>query len=169
MSLQIRALIGADAQAFQALRLQGLLECPLAFSSSHEEEAGTSLATVGERLVEPGGAVFGAFDNGVLVGLSGVRREAQRKLAHKAFIWGVYVAPGSRRTGAGRRLLTAALAYAGETLRVRQLMLGVHDKNLAAIALYRGLGFEPFGLERGFIRVDGVLHDELHMACALEE
>jgi RimJ/RimL family protein N-acetyltransferase len=41
--------------------------------------------------------------------------------------------------------------------------LGVNTENTAAIALYESLGFETFGVERGFMLVDGVLHDELHM------
>ena len=40
----------------------------------------------------------------------------------------------------------------------------MNTENTAAIALYTSLGFETFGLERGFLLVDGVLHDELHMA-----
>jgi RimJ/RimL family protein N-acetyltransferase len=45
--------------------------------------------------------------------------------------------------------------------------LGVNTANTAAIALYESVGFEKFGLERGFLRVNGVLHDELHMVLAL--
>jgi RimJ/RimL family protein N-acetyltransferase len=48
-----------------------------------------------------------------------------------------------------------------------QVTLGVNTANAAAIALYKSVGFEPFGLERGFMRVDGVLHDELHMVLSI--
>lgn len=41
---------------------------------------------------------------------------------------------------------------------------GERTANAAAIALYESAGFEPFGVEHGFMLVDGVLHDELHMA-----
>ena len=40
--------------------------------------------------------------------------------------------------------------------------------NPAAIALYKSMGFEPFGLERDFLLVDGVLHDELHMTFEIK-
>jgi ribosomal protein S18 acetylase RimI-like enzyme len=164
----IRPLQPADAAAFQALRLQALREAPSAFASSHDEEAGTPLATVAGRLaVAPGRCVLGAFDGPVLVGLTGLRRETMHKLAHKAEVWGVYVVPAQRRRGLGRQLLRAALAEAAAMPGVRQLNLGVNAGNVAAIALYRGLGFEPFGVERGFLQVDGVLHDEIHMACLL--
>ena len=45
--------------------------------------------------------------------------------------------------------------------------LGVNTKNTAAIALYRRLGFEAFGIERDFLFVDGQYHDECQMVCRL--
>ena len=157
--MQVRVLVPEDAAAFQALRLGALLECPSAFASSHNEEVATPLATVGERLAEQADrATFGAFDGSALVGVLGLQREAMRKLAHKAMVWGMYVAPPARRAGVGARLLAAALAHASNPMGVRQVTLGVNAGNLA-LALYRRLGFEPFGLEPGFLRVDGELHD----------
>ena len=166
--IEVRRLLPADAAAYQRVRLQGLRECPSAFASSHEEEAATPIAVLEERLAEKDDRMLcGAFSADDLVGVVGIRREPMRKLAHKAILWGMYVAPPARQTGVGRQLVAAALAFAAETLGVRQVNLGVNDKNLAAIALYRRLGFEPFGLERGFLCIDGELHDELHMVCVL--
>ena len=166
--IKVRRLLPTNAAAYQRVRLQGLRECPSAFASSHEEEAATSIAVLAERLAaKDDRALFGAFSTDELVGIVGVRRESMRKLAHKAILWGMYVAPPARRAGVGRQLVAAALAFAGETLGVRQVNLSVNDKNLAAIALYRRLSFEPFGLERGYLRIDGELHDELHMVCVL--
>lgn len=50
---------------------------------------------------------------------------------------------------------------------VRQVNLGVNVSNAAAIALYADLGFRSFAVERGFMLVEGVLHDEMHMTCVL--
>jgi ribosomal protein S18 acetylase RimI-like enzyme len=168
--MNIRVLMAADAAAFQALRLQGLRECPLAFASSYEEELPTPIAEVAKRLAVRGDrALFGAFDGGDVLGLVGVQREGMRKLAHKAFVWGMYVAPPARRVGTGEALLRAALSFASKDLGVRQVNLSVHAQNLAAIALYRGLGFEPFGIERACMCVDDELQDEMHMACVLPD
>ena len=164
----IRVLGAADAAAFQALRLAGLQECPAAFASSFEEESGRELPAVAERLAPQGDrAVFGAFDGGELVGLVGLMREGHRKLAHKAFIWGMYVAPAARQRGIGRRLVGAALSFAESQLRVRQVTLGVNAANPAAIALYERMGFKAFGREPCFMLVDGVPQDELQMVCFL--
>lgn len=166
--MQIRILQADDAAAYQALRLRGLKECPSAFASSFEEEVATPVDVVAARLAaQQDSAVFGAFENGLLVGIVGLRRESMRKLAHKAYIWGMFVAPDARNGGIGRQLLGRALEHASDVLRVRQVNLGVNADNLPAIALYRRMRFEPFGRERGFMLLDGKLHDEVHMACLL--
>ena len=165
----IRTLTPEDAPAFQALRLRGLDECPEAFASSHEEEATTPLSEIEMRLgPRPDAAILGGFREGALLGMVGVQREGMVKLAHKAFIWGMYVAPEARSLGMGTALLGRALAHAANTLAVRQVNLGVNTRNLAAIALYEKLGFVRFGLERGFLLVAGQLHDEYHMVCQVQ-
>lgn len=166
--MHLRTLTPEDASAFQALRLRGLQECPEAFASSYEEEVGTLQAEIERRLKpKPDSAIIGAFQDRELVGLTGVHRESMTKLAHKAFIWGVYVAPEVRGHGVGGKVVGHALHYASETLGVRQVNLGVNTKNAAAVALYSKLGFVQYGLEREFLLVAGVLHDEYQMVCCV--
>jgi RimJ/RimL family protein N-acetyltransferase len=163
--MEIRVLLADDAAAFQELRLLALRECPTAFSSSYEEECDIPLTRVAERLAAaPDRAVFGAFEDGRLVGTVGLVRERHRKLSHKAFVWGVYVAPAFRKRGVASRLLRTALDHAAAMSGLRQVNLGVTASNLASIALYKSLGFEPFAVEKGFLLVDGVLHDEISMS-----
>jgi ribosomal protein S18 acetylase RimI-like enzyme len=162
----LRTLTPEDAAAFQALRLRGLQECPEAFASSYEEEVGTAPGEIQKRLKpKPDSAILGAFRDGKLIALTGVQRESMAKLAHKAFIWGVYVAPEARGSGVGSKVVSHALNYASETLGVRQVNLGVNTKNTAAVALYSKLGFAQYGMERGFLLLAGELHDEYQMAC----
>jgi RimJ/RimL family protein N-acetyltransferase len=165
----VRILEAGDAEAFRAFRLGALRECPTAFSSSYEDECDITLARAAERLApNRDRAVFGAFAGEQLVGSTGLQREQPRKLAHKALIWGVYVAPTFRHRGIGRTLMQRALAHAASMPGLLRVTLGVNTSNAPAIALYKSLGFEPFGLERAFLLVDGVLHDELHMAYDIE-
>jgi RimJ/RimL family protein N-acetyltransferase len=166
--MKVRVLDAGDVEAFSALRLAALRECPTAFSSSYEEECDIPLARRAERMTpDRDDAIFGAFDGENLIGTVGLHRESSRKLAHKALIWGVYVAPSFRQRGVGRMLLERVLAHAASMPHLLQVTLGVNTENAAAIALYESLGFETFGLERGFLLVDGVLHDELHMVRAV--
>ena len=165
----VRTLHAGDVAAFRTLRLAALRECPTAFSSSYEEECDIPLEQSAKRMApDRDHVIFGAFEGEQLVGSTGLAREGPRKLAHKAVIWGVYVAPAFRQRGIGRALLQRALTYAAALPGLRRVILGVNTANPAAIALYKSMGFEPFGLERGFLLVDGVLHDELHMTLEIK-
>ena len=167
--MQIRELGLDDAPAFQTLRLAALRDCPSAFASSYEEENQTPIAVVAERLAaKPDRCVLGAWHESDLVGMLGLKRERIQKLAHKAFIWGMYVAPSARRRGIGRQLVDRALSRAASMTGVRQVNLGVNAANLKAIALYEAVGFTSFGVERGFMLLDGELHDEIHMVRNIE-
>ena len=162
--MQIRALAPTDAAAFARLRLRGLQECPEAFASSYDEEVSTPLVEIESRLQPKiNSAIFGAFQETGLCALVGLQREGMAKLAHKAFVWGVYVAPEARTRGVGTQILNHALNYAATVLGTRQVNLGVNTRNAAAVALYKKLGFVEYGLERGFLLVGGVLHDEFQM------
>jgi ribosomal protein S18 acetylase RimI-like enzyme len=162
--MQVRSLTPQDASAFAALRLRGLQECPESFASSYEEEVGTPIHEIEDRLKPKTDAVIlGAFNSGDLCAVVGLQRESMVKLAHKAFIWGMYVAPEARGRGVGTMLLDHALNYAASTLGTRQVNLGVNTRNTSAIALYKKLGFIEYGLERGFLLIGEQLHDEYQM------
>ena len=166
--MDIRALSPADAAEFQSLRLSGLRECPTAFASSFEEECELVLSVVAERLQpRDDRAVFGAFQGHELTGLVGIRREVHQKLAHKAYVWGMYVAAHVRKQGVGSQLVASATSYAVSDLHVRQIILGVNATNEAAIALYQRMGFKAFGREPCFMLVEGVPQDEIQMVCFL--
>ncbi|HEV7913915.1 MAG TPA: GNAT family N-acetyltransferase [Albitalea sp.] len=166
--MKIRVLKPEDAPAFQTLRLQALSEDPIAFAASFEEERDTPLATVAERLLPLADrAIVGAFDGATLVGLAAWHREEMRKLQHKGFVWGVFVAPSHRGRGLARRLLQSVIVLARQADGIRQLNLTAYAANRAAVALYESLGFEIYGREAAAICVDGMLHDDVHMSLRL--
>jgi len=111
-------------------------------------------------------AVFGAFDTD-LVGIVGVRRHMRRKERHKADIWGMYVREDYRGRGFGRRLMEAAIAFAGEQDGLRLLQLTVTDKAARAAALYENLGFVVWGIEEAGLHVDGADLTRKHMVLTL--
>jgi len=90
-----------------------------------------------------------------------------KKLSHKAFLWGMYVAPSARGRGVGAQVLSAALEYAASSLGVRQVNLRANVQNAPAVELYKKLGFIEYGLERASMLVGGEYHDEYEMVCKL--
>ena len=164
----IRLLEPKDASSFQSLRLRALRESAASFASSYEEEVDRSIDAIEDQLAtRDDRGIFGAFDGEQLVAVAGLGRESLRKLSHKAFLWGVYVAPEARGTGVGRMLITAALDFARSVPGVRQVNLTVNADSTAAIGMYRSLGFREFGLERDSLMIGDDVFDEVHMSLRL--
>ena len=166
----IRTLLPAEAAAFWSLRLRALREHPDCFASSPEEEENVPLDVVRARLDSQSPAtnlVLGAFVDDKLVGMTGLRRDTFRKAAHKARIWGMYVASESQAQGIGRRLLEAAIDAARRMGGVQQVHLEVMVDNSRARAVYRALGFQPYGVEKRALRIGETYVDEELMYLAL--
>ncbi len=168
--MHIRRLTPTDAAAFQALRLAALKDTPEAFGSSYDEEKDFPASTIEARLaVKPDRGPFGAFEDEELVGMVALGRESMRNLAHKAFIWGMYVKPEARGKGIARALLIEALSLARSVSELKQVNLCVNASNLGALRLYESVGFKAFGREPGAMFINGELHDEIHMYLRLAD
>lgn len=165
--LAVRRIRPGEAQVFWALRLRALEEHPEAFGASLEEDSALPLETVRSRIEGPGQAVLGAFDGARLVGVVGLYRDTQRKGAHTAHVWGMYVAPEARSRGLGRRLVEAAIEEARRMGGVERLLLTVAAGNAPAQALYRALGFQTYGVEPKALKIGGAYVDQELMVLFL--
>ncbi|WGM37377.1 GNAT family N-acetyltransferase [Caulobacter sp. NIBR1757] len=100
---------------------------------------GWSAAEIASLLETPGTFVVAEPEGFILA----------RALAGEAEIITLAVAPAARRRGMARRLVEAA-AVRAMALQAEALFLEVADDNVAALGLYRGLGFEVVGRRRGY-------------------
>lgn len=160
--MNIRRLTLADAPAFRTLRLRALRDHPADFGSDHASEAAKPLSHFITQLAD--NHVMGAFRDGTLTGIIALEFKTKPKEAHRAFLWGVYVAPegrGEGRGGVAGPLLDAAIAVA--LARTTQVELGVRAGNTRAEALYRSRGFSEYGREPNTYVVDGTPCDSLLM------
>jgi phosphinothricin acetyltransferase len=70
----------------------------------------------------------------------------------------VYVAPGNRRAGVGRRLVSYAID-AGPGLGLRTLLGFIFGHNEPSLGLFEGLGFQRWALLPRVAELDGVERD----------
>ena len=82
---------------------------------------------------------------------------------------GVYVTERARGAGIGRMLLTALLERAAAIDGIEQVVLSVTTTKVAALKLYRSLGFESFGCERRALKVGERYFDTEHMVLFLAD
>lgn len=164
----IRRLTPTDAEAYFALRRAALLDAPLAFGASPEDDLASSPDAV-RALLSRGddNVVFGALDRDELAGAVGIFRERHRKAAHKTRIWGMYVAPTRRGRGLAHALLAAALEHARTLPGVDWVHLSVTSAAPAARHVYEQAGFRLWGSEPDALRCDGASADEHHLALRL--
>jgi ribosomal protein S18 acetylase RimI-like enzyme len=160
---RVRRLMPDDAGQYREIRLEALQLSSEAFGSTFEHEGSQSLGYFQEALTKAD--VFGAFLETDLVGVAGFRAQAGAKQAHKGLLWGMYVRPSARGTGAGKSLVKAVLDHARE--RVELVQLTVVSENEAAQRLYRSCGFVAYGHEVHSLKQGGRYYDELLMAVAL--
>lgn len=167
--IEIRALTADDVEAYWQCRLGALEHDPEAFSSSVEDHLKLSRDEIRRRLTaDPANNfVFGVFVNCELQGTAGFVRETQPKMRHKGRIWGVYLKAEMRGRGIGRGMMESLLERAAKIDGLEQIVLSVAATQAAAIALYRSLGFMPFGCESRALKVGDRYIDEEYMTLYL--
>ncbi|MEA3179578.1 MAG: hypothetical protein QOI59_3101 [Gammaproteobacteria bacterium] len=169
MTLEIRILNEDDAGDLFRLRRRALLDSPLAFLASPEDDMASSEAAVRD-LLKPKreSVVFGAYTHG-LIGMVGLYRSNQRKAAHKANVWGMFVLPDGRGQGVAVQLLDAAIRYARTLDGVASVHLSVSESAVAAQRLYEKAGFRTWGVEPDAIRFEHRANSDHHMRLPLDE
>ena len=165
--MQIRSLSVVDADSVFQLRREALLDSPLAYSASIEDDVWTSVEVVREQLDSRNGSqVFGAFAGG-LHGMIGLGRARHVKSGRKVFLWGMYVRPQWRHQGTGTRLLAAAVAHARNLAGVRAIYISVTEAAPDARRIYERAGFRVWGTEPDSIQVGERLLSEYHLILRL--
>src|SRR5258707_13201860 len=129
--LTIREFVPDDQSAFHRLNEEWIVR-HFAMESKDEE----ALADPQSTILSRGGRILMAVTDGEPVGCCALlaMKAGEFEVAKMA------VAPSSRRTGVGRKLLTAAV----ETARAsgaKRLYLETNQKLTAAIRLYQSVGF----------------------------
>ena len=167
--MEVRRLVESDAAELWRLRRQALEQEQSSFAESPEELFQVTVETYAQRLRGDNDSfVFGAFRESKLEGMAGLFRESRLKRRHKGTVWGVYVAPEYRGRGIARAILTEVLKSARTIPDLKWIALSVTTEREPARRLYRSLGFRPWGVEPGALRIGDTLIDEEHMVLELD-
>ncbi len=164
-AVDLRILNPEDGPAWRKVRLEALENDPEAFSATIVTHRQLTDDDIRSRLAYDGTNrfVIGAFAEGELIGTAGFVREPGLKERHKGRVWGVYLRGSHRGTGLGRQMMTLLLEHARKIEGLEQINISVATTQGAASALYRSLGFVPYGLEPRALKVNGRYIDEEHL------
>lgn len=165
MSIIIRKLQPHESSIYREVRLSCLKNVPQYFGSTYEEEV-LNPRLMFETFIENGApdhVMFGAFDEGRLIGITGFNRMARQRAMHRGEIVQVYVDSKYRGQNLGEKLIRRALEYAFTLDGIEQVQLSVIASNQTAIQLYEKLGFKTFGVQPRYFKVEDTYMDQQFM------
>ena len=165
VEMEIRLFTERDAQSLWDLRMLALETDPWSFVDSPEELRAITVQDFAARLRADTADNFivGAFEQGAAIGMVGCYQEIPLKRRHKAWIWGVFVAPTARGRGIAKSLMQAAIQRAKTIPDVEMLLLTVTVNQPAPRKLYQSLGFRSFSVEPRGLKIGNESHDEENM------
>jgi len=169
--VEIRLFTERDAQSLWDLRMLALETDPWSFGESPEELRAISAEDFAARL-RAGRAenfIVGAFEEGAAIGMIGCYQEVSLKRRHKAWIWGVFVAPATRGRGIAKSLMQAAIIRAKKIPGLEMLLLTVAVDQPAPRKLYQSLGFRSIGVEPRGLKIGNEAKDEENMVLEFEK
>jgi RimJ/RimL family protein N-acetyltransferase len=148
---------------YREVRLACLKNAPGKFGSTYEEEALLPRLKF-EAYIESNSQdhfMFGAFDDGKLIGITGFNRMERQRAMHRGEVIQVYIDPNYRGQDIGEKLLRSVLEYAFSLDGIEQIQLSVVAGNQTAIQLYEKLGFKTFGIQQKYFKVgDGYMDQQ---------
>jgi len=166
----IRQLTINDINDCFNLRLKSLQESPNNFLASYEEEK-KSGRPVFEKILgsdDTANIIFGAFAKDKIIGMIGIYQGNSIKVAHKCYLWGVYVQSNYRNKTIGKQLVEIAIKHVKEKTQCSSINLTVETNNIAAKKLYESYGFKIWGTEVKSMKIDKTFYDEFHMSLLLK-
>ena len=144
--MTVRRIRSGDGASLREVRLRALDSDPDAFGSTYEREIALT-EDEWEKRVESSAAgpddfiVVGEGDHG-FVAMAGAFSRAETPSIRN--LYGMWVAPETRGSGVGERLVGAIIGWS-EEVGAGEVRLWVVESNLAAVRLYEKAGFTPTG------------------------
>jgi len=165
MDIQIRKLLPNESISYQELRLQCLKNYPKYFTTNYKDEKTKKKLFFQPHIEKSDTNIFviGAFNNNNLIGISGFKRHDRKKINHGGIIIQVYVNPEYQGKNIGSNIIKHTLNEAFKLNGIEQIEIGVISINDNAEKIYKKMGFEEFGLQKNYLKIDSVYYDHKMM------
>lgn len=164
---KIRQLDPKDAIAFATLRLASTKANPECFCTSLAELQSATVELFAQEIKQrqqlKNNLILGFFQHGELLGTVGIEQLYGDLRRHKGRVWGLMVSPEHHRQGIARQLCEDAVKTAKD-FGVEKLSLELTSEAVAALQLYRSLGFRIETVEPMALKLEGRYLDEIKMA-----
>ncbi|WP_160055310.1 GNAT family N-acetyltransferase [Oceanospirillum linum] len=149
--MTIRELTPRDARAFHYLRIRSISTDPTSFSVLLDEEESMSAAQIHSLLDRfnrsTSAALWGGFCAGYLVGMIGLEPNLGPVRQHSGIVTSLCVLPEYRGQKIAMALMNHLMDSARRNPQLESLVLEVSETAVAAIRLYRKVGFKETGRE----------------------
>jgi len=168
--MTIKPLTIQNSSAYQKCRLDALHLEPEAFGADYHTRKEKPLSYFEQRVnYKANNFIMGAFVKDELVGTVGFYGDIGPKLKHRGNIWGVFVYPKYRQKGIAKAMFQATILAVKKLPEVKQIHLGVSEKNTNALSLYQSFGFKTYATEPRTLFVNGRYINEYLMMLILDE
>ena len=165
MSIIYRKLKPEDSKEYWKIRLECLERHPDNFGTGFEEEKLNPKLDFESYIRQNtlGKFIYGAFDEGILIGICVFSQESRRKTRHIGNINQMYVKAEYQGKGVGIELLNTVVKQAFMIPEIEQLVLSVVASNKGANILYEKAGFIQYGLQKNYFKDESRYFDQRFM------
>jgi ribosomal protein S18 acetylase RimI-like enzyme len=149
-----RLLNSTDRDSYRRIRLECLTNYPDYFGDSYEEEINADPSKFEKTFLlgKDHSFLYGAFSQGILVGISGFIQQKRSEAGHRGELVQVYVDPSFSGQGIGTRLIALTIAEAFDNIFIDQILLSVVLSNDHATRLYKKFGFVLYGVIKNYFK-----------------
>lgn len=165
MSIIIRKLEPHESAIYRETRLACLKNASDYFGSTYEEESQIFKLKF-EVHIENGSGdhfMFGAFDNSMLIGITGFERMPRQRAMHRGEVVQVYVDLGYRGRNVGESLVRSVVEHAFALDGIEQIQLSLIAGNKTGERLYEKIGFRTYGIQPKYFKMGDRYTDQQFM------
>ena len=168
MSVIIRPAVIEDAHAIAEAE-RDIAQTPGLFCSTPTELTDENVVnTITDFLNNQTGAYFVAECEAGIVGHAFLETKNIQSLAHIAEL-NIAVHLGWQQKGIGRQLLIHLIEWAKNSGRIEKIELNVRASNIAAISLYKQVGFQEEGRLKNRVKIKDYYIDDIVMGLDLRD